>query len=467
MKFLNNLKTFFSGIFGNSSKSSAKKIGRTGVSTSGEVNERLVRQLAEKEQKEKEKILEKQKKQNGGQKGLFVKLMRRVFTSEYVEDQPEEIYRSKGSIDRPMLVLILALTCIGCLTVFSASYAYAESKTGDSYFYIKKQLIYCFVGVVFMIGISFLDYRWMRKFTPYGFAVGCVLLVLVLVMGVASGAAQRWLQLGSLSFQPSETMKLGLVMMLAWYFSLDKVERKVGTGRPRTDIYGTIIPLIIVGMVCALVMMEKHLSGTIILFVIGIIVIFAAGGRWWILAAIVGLFGTAVILMIKFELIGYITERWELWLHPENFSEQDEAWQTLQSLYAVGSGGIFGVGFGQSIQKHLFVSQPQNDFIFSIFCEELGMVGAVAVIVLFLIFVWRGIVIARRAPDTFSRLTALGIVSKVGLQALLNIAVVTNAIPNTGVSLPFFSYGGTALLILFAEMGVLLSISRYSYLKVK
>ena len=199
------------------------------------------------------------------------------------------------------------------------------------------------------------------------------------------------------------------------------------------------------------------------MFAIGMAVIWSAGGKKVWFAAAVGGFGAGVAAIIAFT--DYATKRLDIFRNPENYSVQSEVWQTLQGLYAVGSGGFFGVGLGNSRQKHLFVSQPQNDFIFAIVCEELGLIGAVAVIALFVAFFMRGLIISKRVPDVFSKLTVIGIVSKVVIQAFLNIAVVTNLIPNTGVSLPFFSYGGSALIILFMEMGVLLCISRYSCLE--
>ncbi len=199
----------------------------------------------------------------------------------------------------------------------------------------------------------------------------------------------------------------------------------------------------------------------IIMFMIGMVVIFAGGARkiWFIIAGAVAAVGGGLVITLS----EYARERVDVWLHPENYSAQNQVWQTLQGLYAIGSGGFLGVGLGNSRQKHLFVSEPQNDFIFSIICEELGFVGAVTVILLFVMFIWRGFVIALRAPDTFSSLLVAGIVGKVAIQAILNISVVTAMIPNTGISLPFFSYGGSALAMLLGEMGIILSISRYSY----
>ncbi len=439
----------------NAQKDSSGKIKRKGKVVSGKVDEKK-RKLAPEPIQNSTQISEPKKQ-------IFPlrKKKKKAPAVEYAE-AGADIYRAKGSIDRPMLVIILLLICFGSIMVFSASYAYALDEMGDSYYFIKRQIAFALTGLAIMFIVSLVDYRIIRNFTPLYFAVSFLLLLAVLVLGVAEGEAMRWIDLGPFSFQPSEIMKLGLVLMLSWYYSL--TEKEVRTKKFwKSSVFGTFIPIAIVAVVCGLIALEKHISGTIIMFAIGMVVIFVAGGKLIWFGAASGAFVAAVAAIIAFT--DYATKRLDIWLHPENYSVQSEVWQTLQGLYAIGSGGFFGVGLGNSRQKHLFVSQPQNDFIYAIVGEELGFVGAMLVIVLFMIFVWRGLVIAKRAPDTFSKLTATGIVAKVGIQALLNIAVVTNSMPNTGISLPFFSYGGTALLILFLEMGVLLSISRYSYLQ--
>ena len=254
-------------------------------------------------------------------------------------------------------------------------------------------------------------------------------------------------------------MKLGLVLVLAWYFDR-YYERCVDrTNLIRSSFYGVFTPLAITALACFLVVIEKHLSGTIIMFAIGVLVIFASGSPLHLLGA-GGLLGGIAFAIFSFA-TPYTKRRIDIWLHPE-LDPQDGGYQTLQGLYAIGSGGLFGEGLGNSYQKHHFVSQPQNDFIFTIVCEELGYIGALAVILLFILLIWRGVVIAMKAPDVFSTITVVGIVGKVAVQTLLNIAVVTNSIPNTGISLPFFSYGGSSLVVLMVEMGIVLSISRYS-----
>lgn len=412
-------------------------------------------------EKEKEKALRKQqrgekiKKSADEIKAEFKSLT--GFNKDAV--RPDDIVRVRGGIDRPMLIIILILVCFGSVMVFTSSYAFAFSKFGDSYYFIRRQLGFVAAGLVFMFAASFFDYRVIRKLSRPYFLVVCGLLVLVLLKGVSAGEAQRWIYLGFISFQPSEFMKLGLAMTLADYYQF--TEKQVRDKRFWvSSTFGTFLPLLILAIACGMVVLENHLSGTIILFAIGIIIIFCAGGKMVWLSGGALLFGGVVAVVVS--KVDYVQHRIDIFRHPENYEITGDIWQTMQGEYAVGSGGMLGVGLGESRQKHLFISQPQNDYIYSVICEELGFVGAVIVLALFAVFVWRGYTIAMKAPDTFCKLTVIGIVTKVGIQALLNIAVVTNTIPNTGVTLPFFSYGGSALMILLLEMGIILAISRYS-----
>ncbi|MBQ7499762.1 MAG: cell division protein FtsW, partial [Clostridia bacterium] len=374
--------------------------------------------------------------------------------------KPANAVRVKAGIDRPMLVIVVLLLCFGSIMVFSASFAYALSKHGDSYFYIKKQLVFVGVGIVIMLIASTIDYRVMRRFVlPFFFAM-LVVQILVPIYGMAAGVAKRWVQIGGFRFQPSELMKTALIMFLAHYIATYQDKITDYKDFKTSSIWGDLIPSGIILFVCAEMALQSHLSGMIIMFLIGIVVLFAGGARkfWFFAAGGVLAVGGGVFLLVS----SYAAKRIQMWLHPENFSLLDDTWQSVQGVYAIGSGGLWGVGLGNSIQKYSYVSEPQNDFIFSIICEELGFIGAIAVIALFIPFTWRGIVIAMRAPDTFSSLTVLGIVFKVTLQAILNIGVVSGLLPNTGITLPFFSYGGTALMVLLGEMGIVLSISRYS-----
>ena len=372
-----------------------------------------------------------------------------------------DIVRIKGEIDRPMFIIIILLLCFGSIMVFSASYPTALKDYGDSYYYIKRQLLFSTLGIAAMIAASNFDYRWIHKLAIPAFVVTSVLLAVTPVIGRARGTAIRWLEIGPISFQPSELMKLTLVLVLAYYFAHYQKYITDYSNFIKSSVYNLFIPAAITGFVCVLIAFESHFSCMIIMFLIGMVVSFSGGARkiWFAVAGMVA--GALAIFAISFS--EYARGRIDIWLHPENFSGQNETWQTVQGLIAVGSGGFFGVGLGNSRQKQLFIPEVQNDFIFSIICEELGFVGAIAVIILFLAFIWRGFVIALRAPDTFSSLIVVGIVGKVAIQAVLNMMVVTAMIPNTGISLPFFSYGGTALAMQLGEMGIILGISRYTY----
>ena len=385
----------------------------------------------------------------------------RNFKSKFVKPHP--VVRIRGGIDRPMLVIIIVLLCFGLIMVFSASFAFALKWTGDSFYYIKRQFAFALFGFILMFIISFIDYRVFRKFAPIIFIVTMALMFIAGVYGRARGVAARWIDIPAIGFsvQPSEIMKLALVLFLANYFATHQDKVTNYRNFRESSIWGDVIPVAIIGSVCVMTILEKHLSGLIILAIIGMTVVFAGGARKFWFAVGGGAGGVVVLIFIL--LNDYARKRIDIFIHPENYSSLNETWQTLNGLNAVGSGGLLGVGLGNSFMKYSYVAAPQNDFIFSIVCEELGFVGAVALILLFVLFAWRGFIIAMRAPDTFSALTAFGITCKVVIQVILNIGVVTNVIPNTGIALPFFSYGGSALMLQLVEMGIVLSISRYSY----
>ena len=379
----------------------------------------------------------------------------------------ENIVRIRTGVDRVMLSLILILLALGSIMVFSASYPSALAQEGDSMYYIKRQLLFIVLGVAAMVVLSLFPPNFYKRVALPVFGVAIVLLIIVLIpgIGISNGEARRWLGLKGtpFTFQPSEAMKVALVMMLAWYLDafrdwvLDRTDKK------KHLLWGTLVPCCIVGVACVLVLLEKHLSGTVIVGCIGLAVMFIGGVHPGWMSAIVGVGGGAAVSLF----LAMNPYAWQriVTFGDENADKLDEAWQTTQGLLAIGSGGFLGVGLGASRQKYSYVSEAQNDFIFTIWCEEMGFVGAVVIILLFLLFIWRGCVIAMRAPDTFSCLLVIGIISQVGIQAFLNIAVVTDVIPNTGIALPFFSYGGTSLIILLAEMGIVLSVSKHSYQK--
>ncbi len=366
-----------------------------------------------------------------------------------------------GSMDMTFLLIVVALVLYGIIMAYSASSIYAVQHKGDSLYYIKRHIM--FVGLAVGLTAPFVwrarPWFW-RLFAVGSYGASILLLLLVLVIGTSEGDAQRWIAIGPITIQPSEIAKLAVVLMLALLMS--KYEKQVMSDHKfgGNFRYGVLLPGIVLAVIVLLVAAEKHISGVMIIAMIGAVVMFMGGTkmRWLaILAGLVILGGAALILFSS-----YADTRIELWLHIDQMDPLGEAWQTLQGLYAIGSGGLFGLGLGNSRQKFGFVSEPQNDFIFTIICEELGFFGAITVILLFVLLVWRGFKIASNAPDKFSALVVYGIVFKTALQAALNIAVVTNSMPNTGISLPFFSSGGTALAIQIFEMGIVLNVSRFS-----
>ena len=357
-------------------------------------------------------------------------------------------------VDLPFLVLVLALVAFGLVMLFSASYAVALYRRGDPYAYIRPQLLYAALGLGAMWLASRVDYHLYHKLAWPVLGVSLALLTAVLFMPEYNGC-KRWLVIpGVGTLQPSEIAKFAVVLAFAHIISLN-------ASRMQSFAVGVLPFALVLGAVAVLMLLEPHLSGTLLILGIGAVLMFVGGTalKWFLLAGVsaVGAVGAAVAVMP--DLVPYAAARLASWLDP--FADPlGDGHQTIQSLYAIGSGGATGLGLGNSRQKHLFVPEPQNDFIFSIVCEELGFVGALAVIALFVLLLLRGITLAVRAPDRFGGLLVVGFVVQVAMQAALNIAVVTNTIPNTGISLPFFSSGGTSLMMLLGEMGVVLSVSR-------
>lgn len=362
-----------------------------------------------------------------------------------------------GGFDIPFFAIVMALLTIGLIMLFSASYPYALQKYDNSYHYFIRQFAFAFAGVIIMLIVSKVNYRLLKIITVPLLVVTIGLLLLVLVYHTdVDGGFKRWIPLGPITFQPSDIAKFTITLTMASYFA------KYGQYVKKAK-YGIIYPIIIIAVFCCLIYLEHHLSCTILMFCIGACIMFAAGSNWKIFAAGGGavVAVAAVVIMFPNVLMNYAGNRIQAWLD-KSFEPLGARWQTNNSLYAIGSGGFFGTGLGNSKQKYLYVSEPQNDFIFSIVCEELGFVGATVIIILFALLFIRGIMIAMQCKDKFGSFIVIGIVSQVAAQAVLNIMVVTDTIPNTGISLPFFSYGGTALLMLLFEMGVVLSISRKS-----
>ena len=390
--------------------------------------------------------------------------LRGLFFTNTDNDAPTRDSVRRGSIDTVFLLLVCALLVFGAVMSFSASAVYGRQFYGDQTYFLKRYVLFAVLSILATIPFVLLatpDF-W-RAFGVCLYIGTLFLLVLVLLIGTVGGGAQRWLVLGPLTIQPSEIAKVALVMVLALVMSkhedrITSLKRHGGSFR-----YGVLLPGGLIATVCLLVAAEKHISGLLIIAMIGVSVMFLGGTRLRYLGIMAGAVVAAGCLLILVS--SYAQVRVDTWLHIEQVDPLGSAWQTLQGLYAIGSGGLFGVGLGNGRQKHGYVSQPQNDFIFTVICEELGFVGALTVILLFAGLCWRGFRIASRAPDRFSSLVVYGISLKLALQSILNIAVVTNSMPNTGISLPFFSSGGTSLALQIFEMGIVLNLSRYSHLK--
>lgn len=359
----------------------------------------------------------------------------------------------RGKFDITFFSLVLILQTVGLVMLFSASYAYSYEYYGNSYRFISRQATFAVVGVVLMLIISLIDYHILKKWAWIIFlGVAAMLVVLLALPPMISGMdVKRWIVLGPINFQPSELAKFAIVLLFSALISANFKQMR--------DLKFIGFLVVVLAVTCALIVLEPHLSATILVFSLGIVLLIIGGLPKRYIFGGVGLGVGGVIMLVITGAIGYASDRFKYWLDPW-LDPSGEGFQTIQSLLAIGSGGILGRGIGNSRQKYLWVPEPHNDFIFSIVCEELGLIGAVIIIVLFCLLVWRGFYIAMRSPDKFGSLLAVGLTCQVGLQAMLNIWVVTNTIPNTGISLPFFSYGGTSLLILLAEMGVVLSISR-------
>lgn len=360
----------------------------------------------------------------------------------------------QGSMDIPFFALTITLLTIGLIMLFSASYPYALQNEGDSYYFFKRQLAFVAVGVIVMLITSKMNYEYLKKLEKPLLVITLALLALVLVYHTNVGNFKRWIPLGPITLQPSDIAKFTVILSMSTYIT--KYYRRM-----KTFTWGIVIPIVFLAVFCLLIYLEHHLSCTILVFCIGATLMFCGGTDWKLFVAGAGIIAAvvAVVILKPDVLLSYNAERITAWLD-KSFDPLGVRWQTNNSLYAIGSGGLFGVGLGNSKQKYLYVSEPQNDFIFSIVCEELGLVGAVAIVVLFALLFIRGIKIAIRTKDRFACLIVIGIVAQVAIQTIFNVMVVTDTIPNTGIALPFFSYGGTAILMLLFEMGVVLAISR-------
>lgn len=368
-------------------------------------------------------------------------------------------FAEKGTnVDMPMLFITITLLLFGLIMLYSASYVKGLYERGDSFHYIKDQCFFAAAGLVVMLLAAKLDYRIFRRYTLLILGITYILLVLVFFMPEIN-YANRWIVIpGIMTFQPSEIAKFAIILVFA-----DWVQR-FGTQKMKTVKYGVLPFLILLGSIAGLVIVEPHISATLIICAIGAIMMWVGGTdeRFFLLGILLVVAAVAMAYFLNpAGLWDRAMGRIVAWQNPEN-DLRGSGYQSYQSLLAIGSGGLFGLGLGNSRQKHLHLPEPQNDFIFAVICEELGFIGGMLVICLFLALLLRGMYIAFKAKDKFGAMLVVGIVSQISIQAFLNIAVATNTIPNTGISLPFFSEGGTSLLMILGEMGIVLSVSRYA-----
>ena len=361
----------------------------------------------------------------------------------------------KNPLDFTLLITVFILLGLGIITVLSASSPTALAETGDSYQYVTKQIISAVIGIILMFAISKIDYRVWQKQYKVIFTITIILLLSVSIIGTESGGAKRWIDLGFTTFQPSEIAKVGVIIFYAAWLTKNKDKLK-------SIKEGFLIPILMILPIVGIVLiLQNHFSATLVICMLVTILMILAGSRikYFILIGVpIAALGVAALFLAG---QGFRMQRLITFFDPWQDAAGD-GWQIIQSLYAIGSGGLFGVGLGNSKQKYLYIPEPHNDFIFSVLAEELGFVGCAVVIILFAILIWRGITISMKAPDMFGSLLAAGITSMIAIQVLINIAVVTSSMPVTGMALPFFSYGGTALIIILASVGILLSVSRFA-----
>ena len=386
-----------------------------------------------------------------------------IYYEKITEEKPDITKPlQKGSVDMWFLLWGMILLCFGIVMCYSAGVVDAVESYDDPLHYLVRNIIFSVLAIAVTVPFVIFARPWFwRMFVIGSYAAAVVLLIIVLFAGKTGGGAERWIAVGPITVQPSEVAKLAIVMVLALY--LEKHEKQVNSLQKFGGHFkhGFLMPMVFIGILCALIIGQPHISGVMIVGLIGLAVMFMGGTRMrWILM-LLGFIGAAFLVLITV-FRSYAQARLDIWLHIDEVDPLGSAWQTLQGLNAIGSGGFFGLGLGASRQKYGYVPEPQNDFIFTIICEELGFVGAFGLIFLFGLLIWRGIKIGQNAPDKFSALVVWGLTFKIALQVAMNIAVVTNMMPNTGISLPFFSAGGSALMLQIFEIGIILSISRYS-----
>lgn len=366
----------------------------------------------------------------------------------------KRIVRSNfGGSDAILFNTILIMLCFGLIMCFSASAPSAEVYQNDSYYFLRKQVMWAAIGLVAMAITSNMPFDFIKKYTGKAY-IGTLLLLLVVFAMPATKGARRWIYLGPVSFQPSEIAKIVIVLMLA-----KKLEKQEWKKKKFMEGIKDLLPYaLIIGVLCLPIILEPHYSCTIIILVVSASMLILSGAdlKYFVAAGL-----PVACLLIILVTSGYRADRIQAFLHPLE-DTQGIAWQTIQSLYAIGSGGLFGLGLGRSRQKFLYLPEAQNDFIFAVICEELGFFGAILVILLYAVLIWRCAVIALNAPDRYSCLVVLGITVLIAFQFIINIAVVTNLVPVTGMPLPFFSAGGSSLVFVMAATGLVLNVSKSS-----
>ena len=359
-------------------------------------------------------------------------------------------------IDLPFCIILLVLLTVGTIMMFSASYAFAYYTQGDSYYYLVRQIVFIVIGLAAMFAMSFLNYNKLHKISPIVLGVAYFSLLLVLVLPAGEGGVRRWIPLGMFNIQPSEIAKLAVILFFSHWAS--KYYNKMELPK-----YSILPGIIVFGTIAVLLFLEPHYSGIVIIGILTVLMLYIGGMKTKYLLIGGGVLLGLVLILAVTGGLSYAMSRMAGWGQALEYTDDEMWWDTYQtrnSLYAIGSGGLWGLGLGQSRQKYLYIPEPQNDFIFAVVVEELGLIGAAIILLIFALLIWRGITLSLRAKDKFGKLLGIGLTSQVGIQVVLNILVITDWLPNTGISLPFFSYGGSSLIMLLAQMGIVLSISR-------
>ncbi len=369
------------------------------------------------------------------------------------EGAPEETMQRRPSLwyqgryfDFPLAGIILFIVCIGLVMVYSTSAYRGQELYNDSGYFVKRQIVFALVATVIMFLLSKVDYRIYMRYAKSILLIAMALLVLVYIIGTASHGSARWLYIGPFGFQPSEFAKLALII----YTAAVCTRKSKSLNKP-----GSLAKIMLLPVIAIVLIAIENLSTAIICFAIVMLVTFVASPKTWhfVVLALIGVAGCALFIALA----GYRADRLRIWLAPEKYPD---GYQTMQSLYAIGSGGLFGKGLGNSMQKMGFIPESHNDMIFSVICEELGVFGAICIILLFIALIYRCTVIAINSADRFGGLLTVGVMVHIAVQVLINISVVTNTIPPTGVPLPFISYGGSSIVFILLEMGIALSVSR-------